>query len=112
MNLRARGQDAVSATVRVARRGIQRGRIEAQIRKIEWDIDRQKAAIGQAIYPLLESGELQVGLSDVHERMPRIQALAQRLEALRALRGAQGTDQRAKTEAEARWQGEGGQNVR
>ncbi len=111
MKLRERGRGAPSAAIRVARRGIRRGGLEAQIRKVEWDIDRQNAAIGQAIYPLLESGELKVGLSDVQERMPRIKALAQRLDELRALRGAQGTDRQAKTEAEARWQGEGGRNV-
>ncbi len=110
MTLRERGQGAVPTAIRLLRHVMARGRLEVQIRKLEWDVDRQKAAIGKAIYPLLESGELEVGLSEVHERMPKIQALSQRLQELRDRYAALG-NQPAKTEAEARWQGEGGRNV-
>lgn len=111
MHLRERGRDVFVAAVQGTRRKLRRGEMEVRIRKLAWDIDRQKAAIGQAIYPLLESGDLHVDLPEVHERIPRIQALTRRLYALRDQRVVWMAEPLPRTESEARWQNEGGRNT-
>ena len=103
----------IAAARRFLAKVIRRGEREAQIRQLEWQLGRQKAALGNAIYPLLQSGQVQVQteLPEVRERMTRIAALVQSLEELEHSLAAQRTDQVAENEDEARWANEGGRNV-
>jgi len=80
MNLQTRARSVVDAARRLVSSGLRRGRREASVRRLEWQIDRQKAALGSEIYPLLQSGRVQTDVPEVRERMTRIGALIRRLE--------------------------------
>ena len=76
---RARAKRLGAATARLGRRGVRRAQLEARLRRIGRQIEREKAAIGRAVYPLLERGDLDVDLPEVRERMQKIAFLRARL---------------------------------
>lgn len=76
---RARAKRLGIATVRLGRRGVRRAQHEAQLRRLGRQIEGEKAAIGRAVYPLLERGDLNVDLPEVRERMQKIALLRARL---------------------------------
>ena len=109
MTLQQRAQQSVTAIGRLARRALDRGRLEAQIRACERDIARQQAALGKAVHGLLERGALHIDLPEVQTHLPGMRAQTRRLEELHARRDMSRGP--AQTDAEARWQDEGGRNV-
>lgn len=66
------------------KRQAQRGKLEVEVRRLEGKISSEKDAIGQALYPLLERGELQVDLPEVHEHLKAIADLQGELGVKRA----------------------------
>jgi hypothetical protein len=82
----------VASARRVVGNGIGRAGREAQVKRLQWEIDRQKAGLGEAAYALLRNGQLQTDHPDVRRHMSRIGELVQRLEQLqtRSRRGALG----------------------
>ena len=56
MALQKHARSFIAAARRFAGNGIRRGEREAQIRRLEWQVGRQKAALGKAMFPLLQSG--------------------------------------------------------
>lgn len=83
MACQERARSLIAAARRLVGNGISRGKREAQIRRLEWQVDRQKAALGKAVYPLLQSGQVQTDLREVRERVTRLGVLVQRLEELK-----------------------------
>ncbi|HCV00899.1 MAG: hypothetical protein CL897_03965 [Dehalococcoidia bacterium] len=66
---------ATEATNKLARRAqleIKESRLQARVR-------REKTAIGEAIYPLLASGDLQIDLAEVQTALARIEVLNEQL---------------------------------
>ena len=84
-----------------SKRQAQRGKLEIEIRRLEGKINDEKHAIGEALYPLLESGQLTVEVESVHESMKRIAELTsevgQRRAEIDALR--EGGEEQAPPEA-------------
>ena len=76
---RARAKRLGAATARLGRRGIRRAQHETRLRRLGRQIEGEKAAIGRAVYPLLERGDLNVDLPEVRERMQKIALLRARL---------------------------------
>lgn len=94
MTVRERSWEILSYAGSLIRRGSRRGAHEAQVRKLEWEVDRRKAAIGKAVYPLIETGALQVDLPEVQEELTRIRELHDRLRELHERRLAEKSDER------------------
>jgi hypothetical protein len=65
-------------------RGIRRGAREAQAKGLKIRKDREMAALGRALYPLLRSGQLQAETPEVRARMSRLEELEVALEDLAA----------------------------
>lgn len=86
MALRDQVKRTAASAASVVRRGTRRGAHEAHVRKLQWEIDRHKAALGKSLYPLIETGAIQVDLPEVHEELARIRALYEQLRALQEQR--------------------------
>lgn len=89
MTVRDRFRGALATAGALIRRGTRRGAHEAQVRRLQWEIDRHKATIGRVIYPLLETGNLTVDIPEVNEQLARIRELHQRLREVEAKRHAE-----------------------
>jgi hypothetical protein len=76
---RERAKRIGATAVRVGAHGLGWARREARLRRLNRQIEGEKAAIGRAVYPLLERGDLDVDLPDVRERMQKIAFLRARL---------------------------------
>ena len=112
MRLEGRARRFIAAARGFIGTGIRRGGREAQIRRLRWQVDREKAALGETMYPLLNSGQVQTDLPEVREHMMRIEALVQRLEELQTCSVPATRDRVSQDdEAEARWTDEGGGNT-
>lgn len=111
MNVRERARPLIGTARRFIGDGIRRGRREAQIRRLEWQVDRQKAALGKVVYPLLQDGQVQTEVPEVRQLMTRIGALVQSLDELQTRSPHGGTDELPRNEDEAQWASEGGRNI-
>lgn len=75
MSMFRRAKELSGDLAAASKRQAQRGKIELDLRRLEGKVDDEKNAIGQAIFPLLEAGTLQVDAPEVHEHLNRIAEL-------------------------------------
>ena len=83
MSFLKRVKDITGDLAEGTKRGAQRGKLELEVRRVEGRIADEKNAIGQAIFPLIESGALVVADANVTELMAKIATLAEELAAKR-----------------------------
>ena len=81
MGIFNRIRDTASSATEVAKRQASRARLEIQASRLESSLRKEKTKIGEALYPQLESGELESDLAEVQVALIEIAALNQRLTA-------------------------------
>lgn len=92
MSLFRRAKEVTGDLAGASKRQAQRGKLELELRRLESKISSEKDAIGQAIYPSLESGDLKVDLPDVATHMAAISSLNAELAEKKAEIDALGRD--------------------
>jgi len=75
MSLFRRAKEVTGDLAGASKRQAQRGKLELELRRLESKISSEKDAIGQALYPALESGDLKVELPEVLAHMTTISGL-------------------------------------
>jgi hypothetical protein len=72
MSFFRKAREVTGDVAAASKRQAQRGKLELEVRRLESKVNSEKDAIGQALFPLLEAGTLQVDLPEVHDRMKTI----------------------------------------
>lgn len=111
MAFTGRTRTAATRAGHLAGRGIDRVVRMTRRRQLEWQLDRQHAALGRAMYPLLQTDAVHTDLPDALERMAAIEALTERLVAIRPAPMLGALDRTAVDDDEERWADEGGQHI-
>lgn len=70
-----RAQELAAELASGGRRRAQRGRLQMEMRRLRSRVGSEKAAIGQALYPLLEAGTLAVDLPEVDAHVKAVTEL-------------------------------------
>jgi hypothetical protein len=82
MSLLTRAKEVTGGLANTSKRQAQRGKLELEIRRLEGKLGSEKSAIGDALFPLLESGTLAApGVSD---HVSAIRALMDEIDAKRS----------------------------
>ena len=84
MSFFRRAKEMTGDLASAGKRQAQRGKLELEVRRLESKIGSEKAAFGEAVYPLLEAGTLTVGLPDVETHMKAITDLLAEIAAKQA----------------------------
>ncbi len=72
-------RETSSAATEATKKQARRAQLEMRASRLEARVQREKTAIGEALYPLLASGELESDLAEVQTALARIDALNQQL---------------------------------
>ncbi len=72
-------RETATAASEATRKQARRAQLEMRESRLEARVRREKTAIGEALYPLLASGELESDLAQVQTALSRIEALNQQL---------------------------------
>jgi hypothetical protein len=83
MSLLTRAKEVTGGLAETSKRQAQRGKLELEVRRLEGKLSTEKAAIGDALFPLLESGRLTVDAAGVAEHVSAIRSLLDEIEAKR-----------------------------
>jgi hypothetical protein len=75
MSLFRRAKEVTGDLAGASKRQAQRGKLEIELRRLESKISSEKDAIGQVLYPSLESGDLKVENAEVLAHMSTISSL-------------------------------------
>ena len=111
MAFAARTRTAAGRIGHLVSGGIDRAVRETRRRQLEWQLDRQYAALGRVMYPPLQTGGIHTALPGALERMAAIEALTERLVAIRPGPMSDALDRPATNDDEERWADEGGQHI-
>jgi hypothetical protein len=84
MSLLSRAKEITGGLADTSKRQAQRGKLEIEVRRLEGKINDEKAAIGEAGYPLLEAGTLVTDAPGVGDHLATIKTLLADIEAKRA----------------------------
>ena len=72
-------RETATAAGEATRKQARRAQLEMRESRLEARVRREKTAIGEALYPLLASGELESDLAEVQTALARIATLNQQL---------------------------------
>ena len=72
-------RETATAATEATKKQARRAQLEMRESRLEARVKREKTAIGEALYPLLASGELESELAEVQTALNRIEALNQQL---------------------------------
>lgn len=72
-------RETATAATEATRKQARRAQLEMRESRLEARIRREKTAIGEALYPLLISGELESDLAEVQTALSRIETLNEQL---------------------------------
>ena len=74
-------RETATAATGATKKQARRAQIEMRESRLEAQVRREKTAIGEALYPLLASGELESELAEVQTALSRIETLNQQIAA-------------------------------
>jgi hypothetical protein len=99
MSLLTRAKEVTGGLANTSKRQAQRGKLELEIRRLEGKIGSEKTAIGEALFPLLESGTLNApGVSDhvsaIRKLMDEIDAKRAEIDELKAANDDEALDEK------------------
>ena len=72
-------RETATAATEATRKQARRAQLEMRESRLEARVKREKTAIGEALYPLLVSGELESDLAEVQAALTRIELLSEQL---------------------------------
>ena len=72
-------RETATAATEATRKQARRAQLEMRESRLEARVRREKTAIGEALYPLLVSGELESDLAEVQTALSRIETLNEQL---------------------------------
>ena len=72
-------RETATAAAEATKKQARRAQLEMRASRLEARVRREKTAIGEALYPLLASGELESDLAEVQTALARIEVLNQQL---------------------------------
>lgn len=72
-------RETAAAATEATKKQARRAQLEIRESRLQARIRREKTAIGEAIYPLLAAGDLQVDLAEVQTALARIKVLHEQL---------------------------------
>ncbi len=72
-------RETATAATEATKKQARRAQLEMRESRLEARVKREKTAIGEALYPLLASGELESDLAEVQTALNRIDTLNQQL---------------------------------
>ena len=72
-------RETVTAATEATKKQARRAQLEMRESRLEARVQREKTAIGEALYPLLASGEIESDLAEVQTALARIKVLNQQL---------------------------------
>ncbi len=72
-------RETATAATEATRKQARRAQLEMRESRLKARIGREKTAIGEALYPLLNSGELKSDLAEVQTALSRIETLNEQL---------------------------------
>ena len=72
-------RETATAATEATRKQARRAQLEMRESRLEARVKREKTAIGEALYPLLVSGELESDLAEVQTALNRIDVLNEQL---------------------------------
>lgn len=84
MSLLSRAKEITGGLADTSKRQAQRGKLELDVRRLEGKVNDEKAAIGEAVYPLLDAGTLTTDAPGVSDHMAAIKSLLAEIDAKRA----------------------------
>jgi len=84
MSLLSRAKEITGGLADTSKRQAQRGKLELEVRRLEGKVNDEKAAIGEAVYPLLDAGTLTTDAPGVSDHIAAIKSLLADIEAKRA----------------------------
>ncbi len=84
MSLLSRAKEITGGLADTSKRQAQRGKLELEVRRLEGKVNDEKAAIGEAVYPLLDAGTLTTDAPGVSDHIAAIKSLLADIDAKRA----------------------------
>ena len=72
-------RETATAATEATKKQARRAQLEMRESRLEARVKREKTAIGEALYPVLASGELESELAEVQTALNRIEVLNQQL---------------------------------
>lgn len=84
MSFFKKAKEVTSDLAAASKRQAQRGKIEIEVRRLESKVGSEKDAIGHALFPMLESGTLQVEVPEVKDHLAAIVDLQREIAEKRA----------------------------
>ena len=84
MSFFRKAKEATADLAAAGKRQAQRGKLELEVKRLEGKVSSEKDAIGHALFPLLEAGQLQTDVTEVADHMAKIKELTAEIEERRA----------------------------
>ena len=72
-------RETATAATEATKKQARRAQLEMRESRLEARVRREKTSIGEALYPLLASGEMESDLAEVQTALTRIEALNEQL---------------------------------